>query len=114
MGTASAIIRITGLFLVLWLMIGCADEFVIFHSASGEPLLISRRGYTSEECLAKVNQDAERMGVTFRYVHIRGSMAGRSLLWPLERGYACEAAIGPEQPPAGAYPIGTRVLHQGS
>lgn len=114
MGIVAATTRITGLFFVLWLMIGCADEYMIFHSQSGDPLLISRRGYTSEECLAKVNEDAVRMGVTFRYVHVRGSMAGRSLLWPLEKGFACEAAIGPEQPPTGAYPMGTRILHQGS
>jgi hypothetical protein len=32
----------------------------------------------------------------------------------LEPGYACEAAIGPEQLPIGAYPNGARLLMKGS
>ena len=106
--------QVTGLFLVLWLVTGCADEFILFHRASGDPLLISRRAYTSEGCTAKVKEDAARMGVTFRYVHVRGSVVGRSLLWPLEQGYACEAAIGPEQHQRGFYPIGTQFVPHGS
>lgn len=114
MNTRSAIVRIICLCLVLGLVTGCAQEFVLFHSASGDPLLISRRAYTSEECAEKVKEDAERLGVTFRYVHVRGNYAGRSLLWPLHPGYACEAAIGPEQPPTGAYPIGRDLILKGS
>jgi len=41
--------------------------------------------------------------VTFRFVHVRGTTFGRSLLWPFEPGYACEAAIGPESHPYGIY-----------
>jgi hypothetical protein len=96
------------------ILTGCAEEFVIFHSASGDPLLISRRAYTSKGCAAKVQEDAERMGVTFRYVHVRGNIVGRSLLWPLYPGYACEAAIGPEQPPTGAYPTERDIILKGS
>jgi len=51
-----------------------------------------------------MQDEAQRLGVTFRYVQVRGSTAGRSLLWPFEPGYACEGAIGPEQLPSGAYP----------
>ncbi len=54
------------------------------------------------------------MGVTLRYIHIRGSMVGRSLLWPLEPGYACEAAIGPVQGPSGSYPMDSRLPSRGS
>jgi hypothetical protein len=36
-------------------------------------------------------------------VHVRGSVIGRSLLWPFEPGYACEAAAGPEGHPNGIY-----------
>jgi hypothetical protein len=100
--------------LMLGLMTGCAEEFVIFHSASGAPLLISRRAYTAEECIVKVKEDAARLGVTFRHVHIRGDVAGRSLLWPLHPGYACEAAIGAEQPPVGIYPMREDLLLKGS
>ena len=83
-------------------------------SASGEPILISRRGGSPSECTEKVKDDAARMGVTLRYIHIRGSAVGRSLLWPFESGYACEAGIGPEQGPIGTYPSNLRILSRGS
>ena len=92
---------------------GCANEFFAFDSSSS-PLLIARRGFTSDECMGKVKDDAARMGVTLRYIHVRGTMAGRSLLWPLEPGYACEAAIGPEQGPIGIYPLERRLPTHGS
>ncbi len=66
--------------------------------------MISRRGYSAQECTEKVKDEAARMGMTLRYVHIRGNVVGRSLLWPFQPGYACEAAFGPEQPSIGTYP----------
>ncbi len=105
--------QLTRIICVLCSVTGCASEFSFF-SASGEPLLISRRGYTSDECTQKVKDDAARLGVTLRYVHIRGSVLGRSLLWPFEPGYACEAAIGPPQGPIGVYPGDLRSISQGS
>lgn len=87
------------------LVAGCADEFIVFHQEAGTPLLISRRSYTAEGCVSKLSADATRMGVSFRYVNVRGSAIGRSLLWPFEAGYACEAAIGAERGLAGSYPI---------
>jgi hypothetical protein len=81
---------------------GCASEFTVV-GASGEPLLISRRGFSPAECTALVKGDAAQMGVTLRYIHIRGNTAGRSLLWPFEPGYACEGGVGPEQGPTGTY-----------
>lgn len=93
-------------------MAGCAKEFVVFHSQTGEPLILSRRSYTADQCVARVKDDGARMGVTFRYVHVRGSTVGRSLLWPFEPGYSCEAAVGPEHPPSGAYPIDSVPLHR--
>lgn len=97
----------------LGLMTGCAQEFAIFHSGSGDPILIARRAYTADACADTLKADAARLGVTLRYVHVRGNFAGRSLLWPFERGYACEAAIGPEQLPAGAYPNGMELVLKG-
>ncbi|WHZ27167.1 MAG: hypothetical protein OJF51_001963 [Nitrospira sp.] len=105
--------RLTGMMCMLCLVTGCASEFSVF-SASGEPLLISRRGYTADECTGMVKEDAARMGVTLRYVYIRGNTVGRSLLWPFEPGYACEAAIGPPQGPIGAYPGSPHVIMHGS
>lgn len=114
MDIGKAMRKISGSFLVLLLATGCAGEFTLFHSASGDPLLISRRAYTYEGCTEKVKEDAARMGVTLRSIHVRGSIVGRSLLWPFEPGYACEAAIGPEQHPTGFYPKGVQSVPRGS
>jgi hypothetical protein len=107
---------ITGWLLLaaLLLMSGCADEFIVFHSKTGEPVLISKRSYTAEGCVGEVKEEAARLGLPLRYIHVRGSLEGRSLLWPLEPGYACEAALGPEQLPSGPYPSGTLTLLRGS
>ena len=113
MRSRTCVSRLAGIMCVLCSVMGCASEFSVF-TASGEPLLISRRGYTADECTGKVKDDAARMGVTLRYVHIRGNTVGRSLLWPFEPGYACEAAIGPPQGPIGAYPSGPHVVFRGS
>lgn len=91
-----------GMLLVSAGVAGCASEFTIVGT-SGEPLLISRRGFTPDACATMVKDDAARMGLPLRYVHIRGTTAGRSLLWPFEPGYACEGGIGPEQRPIGIY-----------
>ena len=114
MNRQSAIRWIPCLCVALGLVTGCAEEFVVLHSLSGNPLLISRRDYTSDDCIAKVKEDAVRLGVTFRYVHVRGNFEGRSLLWPLDPGYVCEAAIGQEQRPIGAYPMGKDLPLKGS
>lgn len=88
----------------LTVLAGCAEPFTIFHSGTGEPIIIGRRSYTYDGCFTTMREEAERLGVQFRYIHIRGSWQGRSLLWPFEPGYACEAAVGPESLPSGAYP----------
>ena len=92
--------------LMVWLLlaVGCADEYVAFHRSTGDPLILTRRGFTKEECLQRIRQDADELGVTYRYVHIKGSLFGQMLLWPFEPGYACEAAIGPPDIRRGIYP----------
>lgn len=92
------------LLLVLLILAGCADPYTVFDSRTGEPLLLIRRASSYEECLDTMRAESERLGVTYRYVHVKGSRFGQSLLWPFEQGYACEAAIGPVRPPSGAYP----------
>jgi hypothetical protein len=90
--------------LVLSLLAGaCAEPFTVFHSQTGEQILLGRRSYSYDGCLSTMREEADRLGVTFRYVHVRGTTFGRSLLWPFEPGYACEAAIGPEGHPNGIY-----------
>ncbi|SPP64013.1 hypothetical protein NITLEN_11099 [Nitrospira lenta] len=84
---------------------GCASEYDVFHTQTGDPILLSRRAYSKETCLEKIHAEGTRLGVTFRYVHVRGSLFGQSLLWPFEGGYACEAAVGPEGLPRGIYPL---------
>jgi hypothetical protein len=103
MAPGTGTIRFTGLLCLLLGLSGCINEYSVL-SGSGSPLLISRRGYSAQDCTEKVKDEAARMGMSLRYIHIRGSVVGRSLLWPFQPGYACEAAFGPEQPPIGTYP----------
>jgi len=91
------------LFMIVLLLAGCAEPFTIFHSKTGEPILLGRRAFSYEGCLSTMREEADRLGVTFRYLQVRGSTVGRSLLWPFDPGYACEAAVGPERPPSGSY-----------
>lgn len=95
--------RIVLLLMTPILLAGCAESFTVFHSQTGEPIIIGRRASSYEGCLSTMREEADRMGVTFRYVHVRGTTFGRSLLWPFEKGYACEAAVGPEGRPNGIY-----------
>jgi len=104
---------IWGILLVVSVITGCADEYFVLHSETGDPLLISRRSYTSEGCVTQVKEDATRLGVTFRYINVRGTFVGRSLLWPIEPGYSCEAAIGPKQQPSGTYPMKAEIFLRG-
>lgn len=111
MAPRKRIIHLSGLLCLLLGLTGCINEFSVL-STSGSPLLISRRGYSAQDCTTKVKDEAARMGMTLRYIHVRGSVTGRSLLWPFQPGYSCEAAFGPEQAPIGVYPeippIGSR------
>jgi hypothetical protein len=102
-----------GILLISVGITGCASEFTVVGN-SGEPLLISRRGFTPAECTARVKGDAAQMGLTLRYIHIRGNTVGRSLLWPFEPGYACEGGVGPEQGPTGTYPQTLHIPRRGS
>lgn len=95
--------RIVLLLATLTVLAGCTEPFTIFHSQTGQPVIIGRRSYTYEGCFTAMREEAERLGVTFRYIHIHGSWHGRSLLWPFQPGYACEAAVGPERLPNGIY-----------
>ena len=107
------VIHLSGLLCLLLGLNGCINEFSVV-SDSGSPLLISRRGYSAQDCTEKVKDEAARMGMTLRYVHIRGNASGRSLLWPFQPGYACEAAFGPEQAPIGTYPETPPIRFRGS
>ena len=93
-----------GLILIVILFLaGCAETYTVFHTQTGQPILLGRRAYSYEECLSKVRDEAARLGVSLSRIQVKGSWQGRSLLWPFEQGYACEAAIGPERLPQGIY-----------
>lgn len=114
MATPTSLFRFfIGTLLVAVSITGCASEFTVVGN-SGVPLLISRRGFTPAECTALVKGNAARMGLTLRYIHIRGSAVGRSLLWPFEPGYACEGGVGPEQGPTGTYLQTLHIPRRGS
>ena len=91
------------LLIMILLLAGCAEPYTVFHSQTGEPIILGRRSYTYEGCLSTMREEAARLGVTFRTIQVKGSWEGRSLLWPFEPGYACEGAIGPERLPNGIY-----------
>jgi hypothetical protein len=82
---------------------GCAEPFTVFHSQTGEPILLGRRAYSYEGCLSLMREEAARLGISYQFIHVRGTTVGRNLLWPFEQGYACEGAIGPDQLPSGTY-----------
>jgi hypothetical protein len=105
--------HLTALCCVL-LLSACAEDYTVFHSQTGQPILLTRRGATTESCIRAVREEGARLGVTFRYIHIKGSFFGQSLLWPFEKGYACEAAIGPERVPTGIYPSSLYSAHLNS
>lgn len=96
--------RVGMLMVGILLAAGCADEYVAYHRLTGEPLILTRRAYSKDACLQQIRQDSDELGVTLRYVHVKGSLFGQSLLWPFEPGYACEAAIGPPDIRRGIYP----------
>jgi hypothetical protein len=90
--------------IVILLLTGCAEPYTVFHSETGQPILLGRRAYSYEGCLSTMREEAARLGVSLSSVQVKGSWQGRSLLWPFERGYACEGAIGSERHPHGIYP----------
>ncbi|MGA6827717.1 hypothetical protein ACO9S2_08900 [Nitrospira sp. NS4] len=92
--------------LMAWLLLaaGCADEYIAYHKLTGDPLILTRRAYSREDCIQEIQQDADELGVTVRHVHIKGSLFGQMLLWPVEPGYYCEAPIGPPDIRRGIYP----------
>ena len=90
--------------LMILLLAGCAESYTVFHTQTGQPIILGRRAYTHEGCLSTMREEAVRLGVSLGTVQVKGSWEGRSLLWPFEPGYACEGAIGPQRLPRGAYP----------
>ena len=99
--------------IMMLLLVGCADSYTVFHSQTGEPIILGRRAYTYEGCLSTMRESAARLGVSLGTIQVRGSWEGRSLLWPFEPGYACEGLIGPERLPRGIYPKVPPLLPQG-
>jgi hypothetical protein len=103
-----------GLILIAILFLaGCAETYTVFHSQTGQPILLGRRAYSYEGCLSTVRDEAARLGVSLSSIQVKGSWQGRSLLWPFEPGYACEGAIGIERLPRGIYPTVPPLSPQG-
>ena len=101
------------LIMIILLLAGCAESYTVFHSQTGNPIILGRRAYSYEGCLSKMREEAAQLGVSLTTIQVRGSWEGRYLLWPFEPGYACEAAIGPERLPHGIYPNVPPLLPQG-
>ena len=90
--------------IIILLLAGCAESYTVFHSQTGNPIILGRRAYSYEGGVSKMREEAAQLGVSLTTIQVRGSWQGRSLLWPFEPGYSCEAAIGPERLPHGIYP----------
>ena len=88
---------------IILLLSGCAEAYTVFHNQTGNPIILGRRAYSYEGCLATMHEEADRLGVSLSTIQVKGSWEGRSLLWPFEPGYACEGAIGSERLPRGPY-----------
>ena len=101
------------LLIILVLLAGCAESYTVFHSETGNPIILGRRAYSYDGCLSTMREEAIRLGVSLSTVKVRGSWQGRSLLWPFEPGYACEGTIGTESLPHGIYPKVPPLLPQG-
>lgn len=85
------------------LMAGCAEPYTVFHSQTGNPIILGRRAYSNEDCVSAIRDEAAHLGVSLSTIQVKGAWQGRSLLWPFEPGFACEGAIGPERLPRGSY-----------
>src|SRR5438876_4219403 len=91
------------LIIIILLLAGCAESYTVFHSETGNPIILGRRAYSYDGCLSTMREEAIRLGVSLSTVKVRGSWQGRSLLWPFESGYACEGTISPERLTHGIY-----------
>ena len=92
------------LLIMILVLAGCAEPYTVFHTQTGQPIVLGRRAYTYEGCLSAMREEAARLGVSLGMIQVKGSWEGRSLLWPFEPGYACEGTIGPQRLPHGVYP----------
>src|SRR5678816_2955697 len=92
------------LLIMILILAGCAEPYTIFHSQTGQPIMLGRPAATYEGCFSIMQEEAARLGVPIGRVQVKGSWQGRSLLWPFQPGYACEGTVGPERLPHGIYP----------
>lgn len=91
---------------LLLFLAGCGNHYTVFRSQTSEPILLTRSAYTWVGCMETLQREGAGVDMTFRYIHIKGSFFGDTLLWPFYKGYSCEAAIGPERSPSGVYSNG--------
>ena len=90
--------------IMILILAGCAESYTVFHTQTGQPIMLGRRAYTYEGCLSAMHEEAARLGVSLGMIQVKGSWEGRSLLWPFEPGYACEGTVGLQRLPHGIYP----------
>ena len=91
------------------LLTACGPASVMYHSRTGEPILIQESAYTAWGCKQNLQDEAQRVGMPLRSTDMKGSFFGDSFYWPIVKGYVC---IGSDrETPAGI--VGTPVLYQG-
>ena len=58
-----------GLVLIMTLLLaGCAESYTVFHSQTGNPIILGRRAYSYEGCLSTMREEAARLGVSLSTV----------------------------------------------
>ena len=95
-----------GLVLItILLLAGCAENYTVFHSQTGNPIILGRRAYSHEGCLSTMREEAARLGVSLSAVQVRGSLARPiTLVAPLSQGMRAKGPSVPERLPHGIYP----------
>lgn len=92
-----------------FLLTACGPTSVMYHSRTGEPILIQESAYTAGGCEHNLRDEAQRVGMPLRSTDVKGRFFGDPFYWPFVKGYVC---IGTERElPPGL--VGTPALYQG-
>ena len=87
----------------------CGPSSVMWHSRTGEPILIQESAYTAGGCRRNLEAEAKRTGMVLRSIDVKGRFFGDAFYWPLVKGYVC---LGTDRDlPIGVE--GTTTLYQG-
>ncbi len=79
--------------LFIFALSGCGPHYVVPSQESGRPLFLVSSAYTPGGCIENLHEEAERLEVGLQSLGIKGWFFGDTLLWPIYKGYTCNAAV---------------------